>query len=275
MLRQPGIRVAMLRPLAMLLFMTFGLASIVGTGGGGGDGAGATGPQSIEGVWRGSRTRTVYLCIIFVCTPDHTVSSKASALASSRGKIHLLPWDVVNSTGSGGLVSESYVGTVQVSGSVVTGTIGGACDPLDGPPIFDRIFVDGSVATGTALDLDYTLDECVGSGTFNLDFYKAAEKSASLSKVKGQWSSGAVTVNVNNEGAYTGATDSGCQLSGTIRPASSRVHIYDANVTVENCGSINGAYSGLAAIFPDRSDIETLAISASGTSRTISIVVKR
>ena len=275
MLVRPRNPYRLVRCAAMVIVVSFGLLAITGTGGGGGGGGGAAGPVAIEGIWRGSKTRTVYLCIIFICTPDHKVSSRASALASKSGKIHLLPWDVVNSSGPGGLVSQNFAGSVQVSGSAVTGTIRGTCDPLDGAPVFGHIFVDGSVASGVALDLDYSLDECIGSGTFNLDFYKASEKSATLDRIKGQWSSGTVTLNVDKEGSYTGATGAGCQLSGSMRPASSKVNIYDANVSLENCGFINGAYSGLAGVFPDRSDIETLVISASGNGRTISIVVKR
>lgn len=265
----------LLRLTGVSLVASVGLMAIVGTGGGGGGGGGAAGPVAAEGIWRGSKITTVYLCIIFICVPDHEVSSRASALASNKGKIHLIPRDILSSGSPGGLVSNDLAGKVQVSGSAVTGTIRGTCDPLDGPPVFGHIFIDGSVASGVALDLNYQLDECVGSGMFNLDFYKKSEKPASLGQVSGQWSSGSFTLNVDKEGAYTGATGSGCQLSGSIKPASSKVNIYDANVKIENCGYIDGSYAGLAAIFPDRSDIETLVISASGASRMIAITVKR
>jgi hypothetical protein len=263
----------LLRSFRVGLVACLGLIAIVGTGGGGGDGA--AGPGAIEGVWRGSKVETVYLCIIFVCTPDHKVSSPASALASRRGKLHLIPGNILQLESSGGLVSNRYAGRVQVSGSAVTGTIRGTCDPLDGPPSFGNMIIDGSVASGVALDLNYDLDECVGSGVYNLDFYKGANKPASLGQAKGQWSSAFFTLNVDKDGAFLGATGSGCQLSGNLSPASSNVNIYDASVQVENCGYVNGTYTGLAAIFPDTSDRESLFISATGSSRTIAIAVKR
>lgn len=275
MLTRSRLRLAPLRILLAAIVVCFGIASIVGTGGGGGGNGGAAGPVSVEGVWLGSQTETVYLCIIFICTPDHEVSSKAMALASKSGKIHLLPWDAVNSTAAGRLVTHQFAGTVKVSGSAVSGTIRGTCDPLDGPPILGHIEVEGSVGAGVSLDLDYDLDECIGRGTFNLDFIKAAANKASPAKVKGQWSSGSIVLTVDEDGAFTGATDSGCQLSGSILPASTQVNVYDARVRVDNCGFIDGAYSGLAGIAPDRSGINTLVISALGTKRTISIVVKR
>lgn len=276
MLRQIRHFVSSLRVVALILIVTFGFVSVIGTGGGGGGGGGgSSGPVLMEGVWSGSRTFTVYICIIFACVPDHEQTESALAIASDKGKIHLMKGDVVNSTSPATLISYQFAGRAQVSGSSISGTLRGTCDPLDGPPVFGHIAVDGSVAGRVALDINYVVDECLGRGLFNLDFDTAAEKSASLTKVEGQWSAANVFLNVGNDGAYTGATGSGCQFSGQITPASSEVNVYEISTTVKNCISTNGSYSGLAAILPDRFGTKTLVVSGLGNSRTITIVVRR
>ena len=274
MLRQTRHFVSSLRVVALILLVTFGFVSVIGTGGGG-SGGGSSGPVLLEGAWSGSRTFTVYICIIFACVPDHEQTESALAIASDKGKIHLMKGNVVNSTSPATLISYQFAGRAQVSGSGISGKLRGTCDPLDGPPVFGHIAVDGSVAGRVALDINYVVDECLGRGIFNLDFDTASEKSASLTKVKGQWSDTNVFLNVGNDGAYTGATGSGCQLSGQITPASSEVNVYEISTTVKNCISTNGSYSGLATILPDQFGTETLVVSGLGSSRTITIVVRR
>ena len=272
MLRQPRNFVSSLRLLALLLIATLGFISVIGTGGGGG---GSSGPVLLEGAWTGSRTFTIYICIIFACVPDHEQSAPAMAIATDKGKLHLMTRDVVNSTSPPNLISQQFAGRVRVSGSSITGTLQGTCDPLGGLPILGHIDVEGSVAGGIALDVNYVIDECLGSGLFNLDFAAAAKKPASLAKVKGQWSATNVSLNVDNDGAYTGSTTAGCLLSGQITPASSKVNVYDINTTVTNCTSTNGSYSGVATILPDQFGNKTLVMSGLGNSRTITIVVRQ
>ncbi|MFB3077284.1 MAG: hypothetical protein ACE1Y4_04685, partial [Lysobacterales bacterium] len=227
------------------------MLALTGCGGsGGGDGAG--GPQSLEGVWTGSRTYTVFICIIFICVADHEKTTPAMALATSDGTIHLLPWDAVNSASPPGLLSWQLAGKVQVTGSALTGTLRRTCDPLDGPPLFGHVAVQGSVARRATLDVEYELDECLGRGIFNLDFDMVSDRSASLAIVAGQWSATTVALSVGDDGAYTGATGTGCQLSGFITPASASFNVYEIDITVENCSSNDGSYPGLATVLPDQ-----------------------
>ena len=135
--------------------------------------------------------------------------------------------------------------------------------------------VEGSVARRVALDVNYVVDECLGRGIFNLDFDTASDQSASLAVVAGQWSASTVVLNVGNDGMYTGATGSGCQLSGHIALVSATINVYEIDVTVENCNLIDSSYSGLATILPDQFGKETLVISGLGSGSTIEIVVKR
>lgn len=250
------------------------LAGCGGGGGGGGDTAG--GPELLEGVWTGSRTYTIFICIIFICVPNHEETTSAMAIATDDGRFHLMPWDVVNSPSPGGLLSSQFAGKVQVTGSNVSGTLRRRCKPVEGPPIvLGHVAVDGSVARRVALDLNYEVDECLGHGLFNFDFDPASDQSASLAKVSGQWSAGTIALNVENDGAYIGATGAGCQLSGFIAPASVALNIYEIEATVENCISADGSYSGLATILTGQFGTETLVISGLGSDRTISIVVKR
>jgi hypothetical protein len=193
------------------------------------------------------------------------------ALATSDGTIHLLPWDVVNSPSS---YSSIMAGKVQVKGSALSGTLRRRCDPLGGPPLFDHVAVEGSVAKRVALDVEYKEDKCIGLGTFNLDFDRASDQSASLSIVSGQWSAANYVLNVGDDGAYDGAIGTGCQLSGFITPASASVNIYKIDINV-NCGSIDSSYHGLATVLPDQYGMETLVISGLGINGTKAIVVKR
>ena len=218
----------------------------------------------IEGVWSGTQTDTVYVCIIFACVPDHTRTTPAIALAAADGRIH------IRSAGS-----SSIVGSVRVSDGQVSGRLHHVCDPLDGPPILGHVDIDGSFASRKTLDLSYSLDECIGHGVFNLQFDPVSYHTALLPIVAGTWSSQNTYLNIDPDGEFLGADDRGCQFSGSIIPNSSTVNIYDVSMQIENCESSDGQYSGLATVFPGESEPPTLVIDSIGSRASMSLALRK
>jgi hypothetical protein len=51
-----------------------------------------------------------------------------------------------------------------------------------------------------------------------------------------------------SDGDLTGSDVTNCNYSGTIRPVNAIFNTYDVNVTVTNCGTSDGAYTGLGVL---------------------------
>jgi hypothetical protein len=256
---------------AVLVLTSIGILTLLGSGGGG---TGGGGSQALEGVWVGSKATAVYICLI-LCWLDHAESGPAMALARADGEIHLLPWNLTNSSGPSGLLSWHLAGRASVSGSQVSGTLRLRCDPLDGPPLYGHANIEGSVAARVAMDVEYQEDECVGSGMYNLDYDPLTDLGASAQDVAGVWSNRGSVVNVGMDGKYDGSTAAGCILSGTITPVSAEVNLYNISTLVENCSSLNGSYAGLAAIIPDQFGLETLVLTGRNDDGAIALAAKR
>ena len=218
-------------------------------------GSAEDGPQGIEGIWTGSRTKTVYRCVLFACAPHHTETTPAIALAAADGRIHLFAENSYS----------SIAGTARVSRRKVSGQLNHICDPLDGPPILGHVDIDGSFASGKTLDISYEFDECIGDGVFNLVFDAASLQAPSLDRITGIWSSQQVSITVDPDGSYLGADDTGCQLSGSVVPGSSTVNIFDISMLIENCPAIDGQYAGLAAVILHEPNPEILMMGGMGS----------
>lgn len=266
------IRQVVWRAGAVPLIVVIGVLSVLATGGGGGSGGADSRTSALTGIWVGSESTDVWVCLI-LCWKDSVQSGPAMALARGDGELHVLPWNLTNSSGPSELRSWHIAGNASISGSQLSGTLRRQCDPLDGPPIFGHVVIDGSVASRTAMDLEYTEEECVGSGAYNLDFDTDTDTGASAEDVAGIWSNLGSVINIGMDGEYDGATGSGCVLAGRITPVSAEVNLYNISTSVENCASLDGRYSGLAAVVQGQFGMETLVLTGRNSDGAISLAL--
>ena len=115
------------------------------------------------------------------------------------------------------------------------------------------------------MQITYELDECIGDGVFNLTFHDASSRPPSMTAIEGTWATPEVAITVDADGTFTGATDIGCQLSGSIEPGTDAVNIYCLSMLMENCASLDGQYAGLASVFAENPGQDILVIGAMKT----------
>jgi hypothetical protein len=236
---------------------------IAGCGGGGGESTSE--PADIAGVWSGTFTYNIYICIIFACVFDHTETRDALALAAADGEIHLLPWDVQNSAGLQPHKEINFVGHLDVVGNTVSGEldrVGKTCLDSTGSSeyITDHAVISASLASGQSFDGSWNLDRCFGDGVFNLDYDPASDDPASFESLEGLWSLSGLAISISEDGLLSGSNSEGCQFSGSANPASSAKNIYDFEVAISNCPvpddpsvplPLGGSFSGLGSILPN------------------------
>jgi hypothetical protein len=271
------------KPIQLLIMAAFIAAC---GGGGGGDGNGGQSPN-IGGVWTGTFTNNIYLCIIFVCVLDHTDTRPAMVLAAPDRRFHLIPWDVFSLSGLQPYEQTQYVGRLQVSGNAVSGRldrVGATCLDNTGTGEFvrDQAIIDASVATGVALDGDWELDRCIGDGVFNLDYDTASSEPASLAAVSGLWLGGDLAIHIDNNGTVTGSNSSGCQFAGSVAPVDPAINIYEFEIAINNCPSLSGPlgrapldgpFDGLGAILPNSTGGRILIVSLSHQNQSATMVL--
>ena len=267
------------KPMQLLIMAAFMAAC---GGGGGGDSGGQ--PANIAGVWTGTFTSNIYLCLI-LCVIDHTQTRAALALAAPDGRFHLIPRDVFNLSGPQPYNQTQYVGRLQISGNAVSGRldrVGTTClDPGNGF-VTDHADITGSVATAVALDGDWELDRCIGDGVFNLDYDADADDPSSLAAVSGLWLGGDLVIDIDSNGTVTGSNSSGCQFVGSVSPVDPAINIYEFGITISNCPprtdlSVplppDGPFDGLGTIMPNSAGGRTLIVSLSQQSRSATMVL--
>lgn len=224
--------------------------AIAACGSGGNGGSSDANAERIAGVWTGSHTMTVYMCVLGICAPHHTKTLPALALAASNGHIHLVSDD----TGVG------YAGVAQVKRRKISGRIHHICDPLDGPAILGNLNIQGIYSPRQSMQIDYNFDECIGNGVFNLTYHEASHRTSSLSAITGTWASAEITITVDPDGTFHGASNAGCQLSGSILPGTDPINIYTVSMLIENCVSLEGQYTGLASVVADEPGQDILLV---------------
>lgn len=235
-----------------------------------GGGSGQSQPQSIAGVWTGSVTNDVYRCELIACVVDHKVTNPARALGGPDGRFHLIPREVYQLGGPQPYRQVQWVGTLQVSGNAVSGSLTSepCLDPGHGI-IRDTLIIDASVATRSTLDGGFKPERCIGGGVFNLR-YDAAASPATLEAASGLWTGGDLAIGIDLAGHLVGSSSSGCQFDGTNSVI--ETDLYGFDITISNCPPrtdasdpppLDGQFSGLGTILPRGTGGRTLIVSLS------------
>ena len=209
-------------------------------------------PQSISGIWTGTATSSAF-----------GLSSDLIGIISESNEVFFITSQA----------SQEH-GTLSVSGSHVSGSL------IAFAPI-GQVFPDGSsAATISVTGTVHTKSTLSGSfsgggdtGTFSLTYNPLYDRSSSFSLVTGTWlTSDGIIISVNQSGQFNGSDPSGCLLNGQISIINSSFNAYRVNVTVSNCGIVDGDYDGLATLVDNLAANDTLDVGVSNAS--ISIVAE-
>lgn len=209
-------------------------------------------PQSVSGIWNGTATSSAF----------GTSSDVVGLISESKEAFFI--------TSQGG----QDHGTVAVSGSKVTGSLH-AIAPTG------QFFPDGSSATTISVTgTVHTKSTLSGSfsgggdtGTFSLTYNSLYDRPSSVALVTGTWlTSDGILISVDQFGQFNGSDTSGCVLSGQVSIINSSFNAYKVNLTVTNCGLVDGDYDGLAALADNLAANDTLEVGVSNAS--ISIVAE-
>ncbi|HSG96363.1 MAG TPA: hypothetical protein VLA11_00025 [Woeseiaceae bacterium] len=105
------------------------------------------------------------------------------------------------------------------------------------------------------------------SGIYDIFYSTDYERTSSLSRVQGLWStpsptggSGDLIISVASTGEFSGSSD-GCSYSGLIGLIDSTFNLYRVDADIANCAGITGQYSGLGTLSDEQSPNDTLVVS--------------
>jgi len=176
-----------------------------------------------------------------------------------------------------------FLGDMTVNGSTVTGSgLGYAAIGftwIDGS-IYTDIALSGTVNERTSFSGDW--EASTGeSGTFSFAYNSLYERDSSLSLLSDVWTSydefgnpiGVTTI--DSAGRIDAQDAAGCLYSGQVNLIDSAYNVYDVAVSVVNCGSVNGDYTGLGFLADDLAQNDTFYYALDkGTFSIISAVYR-
>ena len=224
-----------------------------GGGGGGGEGSSSPTNQSIAGIWIGSFTSSIFHStygITGIVTESGVARFAATSSLTQYSGVLKVSGNKFTSTVTGYFPSGSYAGMGDIAGT----------------------FTPKGIMNGT---YSSTIDK----GTFSFAYSSLYERPSSLSAIAGTWtdySSGDYeTITINSSGNITRPPISGCTTSGNISIIDSRYNAYQVSLTVNNCGSQNGSYSGLAVLTDTNTANDTFFASASNGSYSFVAELRR
>lgn len=144
-----------------------------------------------------------------------------------------------------------YYGSMQVSGNTYNASFR-AVAPLG------EYFLNGSsVLTGTMTGTIIERSSLQGAyqlstgerGTVSLLYNDLYQRSSSLGRLAGTWIDAYNdTYSVDSMGRIFAQDSAGCVYNGTAAVINTSYNAYRVNLTVSNCGAVNGSYSGLGVV---------------------------
>jgi hypothetical protein len=217
--------------------------------------------QSAGGIWTGMVTNV-----------DGT-SYDAAGFITESGELRFITDDGEQTTGTitvtGGqhtasLTSYAPFGTVftQNGVSVISGTASGALQ-------------ERSTFSGT------TTFAGVETSSFSFTYDDIYERDSTLAVISGIYSDSdglgyTETYTIDSAGTITGSDTDGCIFNGSVSILNSNYNMYRINLSVDNCGNLNGAYIGLGALGDEGGSLnDTLVISITGSEFVITGTLPR
>ncbi len=247
-----------------LSLILFSMALAACGGGGSGEPIGVTTPVANEllgGIWEGTSTAAGNSQSIIGVTTDDGRFRFLSLSTEGQyiGSFSVFDQNQVSGSGFG----VAPLGFVWSDGSTVTSlTVTGT--------VSERNSYGGSWATGSG-----------ESGTFNLDYDPIYNRTSSLAKVQGTYTSfddfgnatGVFTIDSN--GNVVGQDIDACVYGGLVSIVNSNYNLYEISLTVTNCVQFSGMYNGLGGLRDFNNTDDELLISVDNGSIFVIISVLR
>ncbi|MBT8086188.1 MAG: hypothetical protein KJN72_13250 [Woeseia sp.] len=253
------------------IIIAIGLSTLVLTGCGGGGGVSTPAPapvadEKMGGVWVGTSTSG---------GNTHTLIG----LSTDDGRFHFFTddprtaWELgtqfVGSIGNfAGSISVSNQN--QISGSGV-GAPTDCCGWNDGS-VDTPVTVSGTLSEGDSITGSWSASTGE-NGTFNLTFDPIYNRTSSLAKVQGTYTTfderfgdggnAYSSITIDSNGSINGQDVDGCIWSGMVSIIDSNFNVYEITTTVSNCGDIDGTSTGLTGLFDNTGTDDMLWVSDS------------
>jgi hypothetical protein len=170
-----------------------------------------------------------------------------------------------------------FVGEIQVNGTAFTGSgTGYAATGLT--------WIDGSVTTSLTVRGDVGERQTLSgdwetgtgeSGSFDYSYDSVYERASSLDTVAGTWTEFDIVGNpiavyqADSAGRYDGQDAAGCLYTGQISILDSAFNVYGIEVSITNCSSTDGNYSGLGYIADDTRGNDVFIYSVDNGNRAL------
>ena len=196
---------------------------------------------------------------------------------------------LINSAGQADFIRSDgvqFVGSVQVSGAAIAGTLGVYAD-------FGSTFGDGSthglgtlsgtVTGGGSMTADVAFTTDGGSsvsGTWSLSFDTLSDSGSSLTAISGNYTDGTTGAVVSISGSgqmHSQDASTGCVLNGTVTTTAANIDVYQVAYSYESCSGspavLDGVpFTGLAVLNASASPVQVI-IGVSGQSTAQSSTV--
>ncbi|MFD2231322.1 hypothetical protein [Alkalimarinus sediminis] len=239
------------------LVVAIATLTVTACGGGGGGSAPAATPTvpnaAVGGIWTGITTLT-----------DGTTFETAGFITET-GELRFITDD-----------GAQQVGTITASGNSFTASITEYAEA-------------GSPATGTVSGTISARQTLTGSAqfagettsTFEYSYDSIYDRNSSLATIAGIYSDSdgagyTETYTVDSDGTITGSDTEGCVFGGAISILNANYNMYRVNLTVSNCDTFDGSYTGLGALTDEGGDVnDTFVLSVTGTNYVISGFIPR
>ena len=164
----------------------------------------------------------------------------------------------INTTFSGIFINKNFIAVHLSSGTIYTNgprditpggnTLFGQLDVLSLSGGTNRVasisanFTSDNVLSGSIIDQSINMPF-----QWSLDTIYNRTANTTLAGTYSAISSGTtITITSDNAGVFNGSDTDGCTYSGTQTPFDTQYNLYQLTLTVANCGTNNGTYSGYA-----------------------------
>ena len=197
-----------------------------------------------------------------------------------RGGLSLLEADGSVTIGLPGYGAFFGTYTVNAAGALAYAMQGFTIVGIQLPNGATNASYTGTVAGRQADFYAGTYTSTAESGTLSQSWVGAGTRTVSLAGIAGNYNDpgggSGYTAVIGANGSITGTRPTNCTYTGTLAPTA-EARAFNVNITIANCGSANGAYTGKAMPidYTDFGDSRALFFVLKGTNNAITVSMRR